>query len=399
MAYRMHTNEERCLFFPSTLSDGALNWYCRLPPETVDSFDELRKLFVSQHIFQIDRLHSVDDLYTIRQKPDESLREYASRFSHEYSRCAEADDNTILKAFTAGLRDCFFKYMINANTWKTYSEVMAQAYNHASAEARTYQGKPPTTTLYQQVGSGSQIQPNEKTSTFQTAAVLPPALLNTLPTPTPRYEAYTPLNATCVAIYPSIAHLIPKPKPRHPDYKPTKNTGMFCCYHEHNGHDGEKCITLRDHIEALAREGKIDQFLIHPPRGNRNQRQVNVIYSISGGTPISKSSNRAMKNSEQALRFGHQVFHMEDIMGGKYQKPNWDPICFYPEEERCIIYPHNDPLIVEAHIANFEVRRILVDTGASVNIMFAEAFKALNVAEHLLDRSMSPLISFSGDIV
>ncbi|KAM2871193.1 hypothetical protein FF1_018863 [Malus domestica] len=31
--------------------------------------------------------------------------------------------------------------------------------------------------------------------------------------------------------------------------------------------------------------------------------------------------------------------------------------------------------------------------------MFAEAFKALNVAEHLLDRSISPLISFSGDIM
>ncbi|KAM1005709.1 hypothetical protein ACFX1T_002580 [Malus domestica] len=181
MAYRMHTDEERCLLFPSTLSDGALNWYCRLPPETVESFEELRKLFVSQHIFQTDRLHSADNLYTIRQKPDESLREYAGRFSHEYSRYAEADDKTALKAFTVGLRDCFFKYMINANSWKTYSEVMAQAYNHASAEARTYQGKPPTTTLYQQVGNGSQIQPKEKTSTFQTAAVPPLALLNTLP--------------------------------------------------------------------------------------------------------------------------------------------------------------------------------------------------------------------------
>ncbi|KAM1799675.1 hypothetical protein ACFX12_033583 [Malus domestica] len=174
---------------------------------------------------------------------------------------------------------------------------------------------------------------------------------------------------------------------------------MFCCYHEYNGHDGEKCIILRDHIEALAREGKIDQFLFHPPKDNRNQRQVNVIYSISGGTPMSESSNRAMKNSERTLRPGHQVFHVEDIRGGKYQKPNWDPICFCPEEERSIIYHHNDPLIVEAHIANFDVKRILIDTGASVNIMFAEAFKALNVAEHLLDRLISPLISFSGDIV
>ena len=54
---------------------------------------------------------------------------------------------------------------------------------------------------------------------------------------------------------------------------------------------------------------------------------------------------------------------------------------------------------MEAHITNFEVRRILVDTRASVNIMFAETFRALNIAEHLLDRSISPLISFFGDIV
>ncbi|KAM2668103.1 hypothetical protein EV2_019723 [Malus domestica] len=31
--------------------------------------------------------------------------------------------------------------------------------------------------------------------------------------------------------------------------------------------------------------------------------------------------------------------------------------------------------------------------------MFAEAFRALNVVDHLLDRSISPLISFSGDNV
>ncbi|KAM1358875.1 hypothetical protein ACFX10_045748 [Malus domestica] len=114
MAYQMHIDQERCLLFPSILSGGALNWYCRLPPETVDSFEELRKLFVSQQIFQTDHLHYADDLYIIHQKPDESLQEYVGRFSHEYSRCAKADDKIALKAFTAGLRDCFFKYIINA---------------------------------------------------------------------------------------------------------------------------------------------------------------------------------------------------------------------------------------------------------------------------------------------
>ncbi|KAM1045942.1 hypothetical protein COP2_037911 [Malus domestica] len=153
MAYQMHTDEKRCLLFPSTLSGGALNWYCRLPPETVDSFEELRKLF----------------------KLDESLRKYAGRFSHEYSRCAEADDNTALKAFTAGLRDCFFKYMINANTWKTYSEMMTQAYNHASVEARTYQGNPYMVNPYQQVGSRSQVLPSEEILAIQTLIASSPA--------------------------------------------------------------------------------------------------------------------------------------------------------------------------------------------------------------------------------
>ncbi|KAM2327969.1 hypothetical protein ACFXTH_014483 [Malus domestica] len=165
---------------------------------------------------------------------------------------------------------------------------LAQAYNHASAEARTYQGKPPTTTPYQQgkrkyfhhhyshfsKRSKGHYRDNQgyRHDNPQPQAVNTVSQARVKTTPTPRYEAYTPLNATCVAIYPSIAHLIPKPKPRHPDYKPTKNIGTFCCYHEHNDHDDEKCITLRDHIEVLAREGKIDQFLLHPPRGNRNQR-------------------------------------------------------------------------------------------------------------------------------
>ncbi|KAM1268143.1 hypothetical protein EV2_000526 [Malus domestica] len=100
MAYQMHTDEKRCLLFPSTRSGGALNWYCRLPPKTVDSFEELRKLFVFQHIFQTDHLHFADDLYIIRQKPNKSLREYVGHFNHEYSRCTKADDKTTLKAFT-----------------------------------------------------------------------------------------------------------------------------------------------------------------------------------------------------------------------------------------------------------------------------------------------------------
>ncbi|XP_020409532.1 uncharacterized protein LOC109946399 [Prunus persica] len=86
------SDEGQCLLFPSSLTGAALNWFYRLEPETVDSFDELKQIFLNHFMIQTDRLYSADDLYTIRQGEDEPLREYAARFSHEYSRCPETDD-------------------------------------------------------------------------------------------------------------------------------------------------------------------------------------------------------------------------------------------------------------------------------------------------------------------
>ncbi|KAM1224783.1 hypothetical protein ACFX2G_044581 [Malus domestica] len=75
--------------------------------------------------------------------------------------------------------------MINANTWKTYSKVMAQAYNHASAEARTYQRNPHKVRTYQrnphmvnpyqQMGMGSQVLPSEEILAIQTPIASSPA--------------------------------------------------------------------------------------------------------------------------------------------------------------------------------------------------------------------------------
>ncbi|VVA13474.1 PREDICTED: AALP_AAs43812U000200, partial [Prunus dulcis] len=71
------SDEGQCLLFPSSLREAALNWFYRLEPETIDSFDELKQIFLNHFMIQTDRLYSADDLYTIRQREDEPLREYA----------------------------------------------------------------------------------------------------------------------------------------------------------------------------------------------------------------------------------------------------------------------------------------------------------------------------------
>ncbi|KAM1104021.1 hypothetical protein ACFX19_012639 [Malus domestica] len=52
---------------------------------------------------------------------------------------------------------------------------MAQAYNHAFAEARTYQRNPHMVNPYQQMGSGSQVLPSEEILAIRTPIASSPA--------------------------------------------------------------------------------------------------------------------------------------------------------------------------------------------------------------------------------
>ncbi|CAL8992284.1 unnamed protein product [Prunus brigantina] len=85
-----------------------------------------------------DRLYSADDLYTIRQGDSEPLREYAARFSHEYSRCLETDDRAAFGAFKSGLRASQFRYLVH----NSKSGLMKQATIHAKAEHFNSKGMP-----------------------------------------------------------------------------------------------------------------------------------------------------------------------------------------------------------------------------------------------------------------
>lgn len=74
-------------------------------------------------------------------------------------------------------------------------------------------------------------------------------------------------------------------------------------------------------------------------------------------------------------------------------------ITFSEEEERGVILAHDDPLIIRADISNFDIGRILVNIGSLVSVMFADAYNKFQVHAHLLGRSITPLVSFSGDVI
>ncbi|KAL6289160.1 hypothetical protein ACE6H2_006670 [Prunus campanulata] len=85
-------------------------------------------------MIQTNHLYSVDNLYMLQQGEDKLLREYAARFSHEYSRYLEIDDRTAFGAFKSGFHESNFRYLVHSNPWNTSAELMKQAAIHAKAE-------------------------------------------------------------------------------------------------------------------------------------------------------------------------------------------------------------------------------------------------------------------------
>ncbi|CAL2239332.1 unnamed protein product [Prunus armeniaca] len=123
-----------------------------------------------------------------------------------------------------------------------------------------------------------------------------------------------------------------------------------------------------------------------------------MISVINGGLTLAGISNRSRKQYILAAQYP-QVFCIESNQHHKLLKIRWEPITFYEEEEEGILYPHDDPMIIRAEIADFDIGRVLIDTNSSVNIIFVDAIGELGINDSHVNRQLTPLLSFSGDLV
>ena len=72
---------------------------------------------------------------------------------------------------------------------------------------------------------------------------------------------------------------------------------------------------------------------------------------------------------------------------------------FSDEDKAGTIQPHDDTLVVTLRIGGYDVRRVLVDQGSAVEIMYPDLYKRLNIKSKDLTAYESPLVSFEGKTV
>ena len=70
----------------------------------------------------------------IKQRDDETLRSYITRFNKEALSINEADDKILIAAFTNGLRKGKFLFSLYKNDPKTMSDVLYRTTKYMNAE-------------------------------------------------------------------------------------------------------------------------------------------------------------------------------------------------------------------------------------------------------------------------
>ncbi|XP_070033011.1 uncharacterized protein [Nicotiana tomentosiformis] len=91
--------------FGETLSKGAMIWYHNLPPNTIDSFAMLADSFVKEHAGAIKVETRNSDLFKVKQKDNEMLREFVFRFQIKRMDLPPVTDDWPVQAFTQGLNE------------------------------------------------------------------------------------------------------------------------------------------------------------------------------------------------------------------------------------------------------------------------------------------------------
>ena len=74
-------------------------------------------------------------------------------------------------------------------------------------------------------------------------------------------------------------------------------------------------------------------------------------------------------------------------------------LSFSDEDKVGTIQPHDDALVVILRIGRYDVKRVMVDQGSGVEIMYPDLIRGLNLKLKDLTAYDSPLVSFDGNVV
>ncbi|KAK2442661.1 hypothetical protein QL285_013838 [Trifolium repens] len=394
----------KCKLLSGTLKEAALRWYMNLPRNSITDWSDFQRKFIQQFSGSKHIKVTATSLFTIRQNHTETLREYLARFCEATIKVSNPNQEMFVVAFHNGLKAGHFNESLAQKPATTMQEVIkrAECYikgeeSNAENRSRDAREKEPSNKSYKapETYPPRRRQPYHRGYNPQRKPYHHQMRRDAGSFPE---KEYTPLNRAKVYVLDEILEtgLSRLPQKRGKDYQLGHNTNAWCAYHRCKGHDTEKCFRLRDLIEELIKSGHLRKFLedaadgkVVVPKVRRDPQEnheenlegekvriaVNTIAGgFAGGGESSNARKRYIRCSEFEAKFvGHtSISHTPDL-------------AFTKEDKREVMPHDDDPLVIQVQILNCDVKRVLIDSGSSADIMYWEAFKAMQLSnEHLL---------------
>ncbi|PWA50478.1 retrotransposon gag domain-containing protein [Artemisia annua] len=271
-----------CRFFHITLCGAARFWYDNLSSGSINSFHELRDKFRTNFLQQRRFQKTQAEILGIRQRSDESLREYLGRFGKETLHMTDRSDGMMTGAFISGLRPGrFFKDLI-ARPPKSMEDLFIQAHNFIRADEANIENRLRDSRWAEnRHGQSYRDTSRRQRDRHVTRPNGRPGERSSTHKPT-----FTPLLKTPAEIYAtSEGKSLLRPPPRMFAPAHRRDRTRYCEFHNDHGHDTNDCVDLRKEIETCIRNGRLS----HLARGAKTHN------NSQGATPF----NTAERGKDQ----------------------------------------------------------------------------------------------------
>ncbi|XP_024018771.1 uncharacterized protein LOC112090818 [Morus notabilis] len=343
-------------------------------------------------------------LYVGRGDPDDHLEMYIGHMLlHGYGEAVAAtmditDREALMGALSSMKKITPFKRELNRKPPSSYKEFLARAQGYINAEEAdandpehrsnknkgTEQGSTPAKQdgkKHRGEGSGDK-QPAATSNAPE--AKKPRQEENCKPPLFQRYDFYHELTVGVEEVFNQVGreNLLRRPEPMRTDPS-RRNQKKFCRFHGDVGHHTNDCADLKDEIERVIREGKLQEFKAE--RRPRNDGH--------GG-----DSRRSQKDYAHEARgvYQERLWSVSAVKTPRYSSTD---VAFNEDDASGVHFPHNDALVVEAMIGNHTVCRILVDNGSSVDLLYSDCLEKIGIQKEQLEKTSRPLYGFTGDSV